>query len=235
MAITCCNIGFTARGNSLSCWFKKPVILLSVQTEVWQKLAASFPSEALEWRIIEISEDGQKARLRPQLKHQQVVTRLNEVFGLTGWSHRLMLISDEAISAELNIQAISKTAIVSLQQRFVEVAMLAEDAFVYAAEAYGMLPPLLETTWVDYDPEAKAVLYEPDLPLVPREIAEVSEKTAGQQAIDRLVDRLRQEGLGLEAAKLLNSYGGYGNDANTARELYAKLRALLVGRETALS
>ena len=54
-------------------------------------------------------------------------------------------------------------------------------------------------------------------------------KSAGQQAIDRLVDRLKEEGRGLEAAKLLNTYKGYGGDPGEARELYAKLRALLLG------
>lgn len=53
-------------------------------------------------------------------------------------------------------------------------------------------------------------------------------KSAGQQAIDKLLERLRAEGKGLGAAKLLNTYGGYGSDAQAARELYAKLRALLL-------
>ena len=46
--------------------------------------------------------------------------------------------------------------------------------------------------------------------------------------IDRLVERLKQEGHGLAAARLLNRYGGYGKDAAAARELYGELRALLV-------
>ena len=52
-------------------------------------------------------------------------------------------------------------------------------------------------------------------------------KSAGQQAIDKLVDRLKADGKGLGAAKLLNQYGGYGSDPGAARELYAKLRDLL--------
>lgn len=46
--------------------------------------------------------------------------------------------------------------------------------------------------------------------------------------IDRLVERLKQEGHGLAAARLLNRYGGYGKDAAAARELYGELRSLLV-------
>ena len=48
--------------------------------------------------------------------------------------------------------------------------------------------------------------------------------------IDRLVARLREEGMGAEAARLVTVYGGYGRDASAQRELYAKLRALLVER-----
>ncbi len=55
-------------------------------------------------------------------------------------------------------------------------------------------------------------------------------KPDGHQVIDRLVERLRQEGLGADAARLVTSYGGYGGDAEASRELYAKLRALLVQR-----
>lgn len=53
-------------------------------------------------------------------------------------------------------------------------------------------------------------------------------KSEGQRAIDRLVDRLRSEGHGLETAKLLVEHGGYGSDPEAARALYGKLRALLM-------
>jgi hypothetical protein len=55
-------------------------------------------------------------------------------------------------------------------------------------------------------------------------------KPEGQQAIDRLVERLRAEGNGLETARLLVRYGGYGSDPQAARELYGKLRELLARR-----
>lgn len=55
-------------------------------------------------------------------------------------------------------------------------------------------------------------------------------KPDGHQVIDRLVERLREEGLGADAARLVTSYGGYGGDPDASRELYAKLRALLVQR-----
>lgn len=50
----------------------------------------------------------------------------------------------------------------------------------------------------------------------------------GQMAIERLMDRLREAGKGLDAAKLVNAYAGYASDPNAARELYARLRSLLI-------
>lgn len=45
--------------------------------------------------------------------------------------------------------------------------------------------------------------------------------------IDRLVERLRASGRGLEVARLVARHGGYGEDAEAARALYGALRALL--------
>jgi len=49
-----------------------------------------------------------------------------------------------------------------------------------------------------------------------------------QQMIDRLVDRLKEEGKGLAAARILVKHGGYGQDVETARQLYRELRGLLL-------
>jgi hypothetical protein len=68
---------------------------------------------------------------------------------------------------------------------------------------------------------------------VPAVAPPAPEKPTGQQMIDRLVDRLKDEGQGLAAARLLVRYGGYGKDPDTARELYARLRALLRGEAVA--
>ncbi len=66
-------------------------------------------------------------------------------------------------------------------------------------------------------------------PDVLRAAAEARGLTAeGQRMIDRLLERLKEEGQGLAAARLLVRHGGYGNDPASARELYAALRALLV-------
>ena len=53
-------------------------------------------------------------------------------------------------------------------------------------------------------------------------------RSEGQRAIDKLMDRLREAGRGLEAAKLVNEHRGYGSDPDEARALYARLRQLLL-------
>ena len=52
-------------------------------------------------------------------------------------------------------------------------------------------------------------------------------KSEGQQAIDRLVERLRGEGHGVEVAKIVSSFGGYGTTPEERRALYGELRSLL--------
>ena len=65
-------------------------------------------------------------------------------------------------------------------------------------------------------------------PPVTEPLVNTPPKPAGQQAIDRLVERLGGEGKGLEVAKLVTRYGGYGDDPEAAKELYSQLRALLL-------
>lgn len=198
-----------------------------------QSLSQAFAPEALEWRILVVSEDGSQAKVRPQLKYEQVLARLDESLGQTGWSNRYAALG-AAVICELTIAGVSKAEVVSAGD---DTVIRAHDAFVYAAEKFGLLPPAdtTKTYWVDYDPENATILHEPNLtPTSAILTPPVSEKPAGQQAIDRLVERLRQEGRGLEAAKLVMNYGGYGDDAEAARELYSKLRALLLEKDGSL-
>jgi hypothetical protein len=147
----------------------------------------------------------------------------------------------EAVSCELTIGTVTKSAIA--ESRHVDKSTASRDAFVYAAELFGLVPPVsrTESYHVDYDPETKTLLFEPEVtssatrsqlqervssPTQPLE--EPSVKSAGQQAIDKLVERLEGQGMGKEVAKLIVNYGGYGQNPEAARELYSKLRALLV-------
>ena len=47
--------------------------------------------------------------------------------------------------------------------------------------------------------------------------------------IDQLLERLKEKGLGKEAARIVNKYGGYGKTPEETRKLYGELRNLLKG------
>lgn len=53
----------------------------------------------------------------------------------------------------------------------------------------------------------------------------------GREVIERLVERLKGAGRGREAAALVVEFGGYGRTADEARELYRRLRELLIAAE----
>lgn len=127
------------------------------------------------------------------------------------------------------------------------------------ARMFGAVVPVrtVGDGWVDADPETGEALHPPEHQLAPSMSASgrsgdpadppvaadvgpggasppaattAEGKADGHQVIDRLVERLREEGLGGEAARIVTAYGGYGRDPDASRELYAKLRALLVER-----
>jgi hypothetical protein len=210
-----------------------------VSNEPWKHLAASFAESDLEWRIVALSTEGNEATVRPQLRFEAVLQRLDETLSIAGWSSRYRAIG-EAVSCELTIGTVTKSALA--ESTHVDKSTASKDAFVYAAELFALVPPVnrTESYHADYDPETKTLLYEPEVgnPSAPRPQApesgsspakeETPVKSAGQQAIDKLVERLEHEGKGKAVAKLVVQYGGYGQNPEAARELYGKLRALLV-------
>lgn len=209
-----------------------------MSNEPWNHLAAPFTASDVEWRVIQILSDGHEAKVRPQLRFERVRQRLDETLGIAGWSSRYRAVG-EAVACELSVANVTKSALA--ESTYVDKSTAAQDAFVYAAELFGLVPPVnrFETFQVDYDAEAKTPLFDPEAmteggvqreaPLSPPPVAEAPAKTAGQQAIDKLVERLEQQGRGKEVARLIVQYGGYGQNPEAARELYGKLRALLVG------
>jgi hypothetical protein len=131
-------------------------------------------------------------------------------------------------------------------------------AWTAAAQAFGVRLPVVprDDGWVALDPVQREPLHRPDHEVasdarpdarpdaVPRRDDDAAADAArgapadaddaeeakpeAHRVIDRLVDRLREEGLGAEAARLVAGYGGYGADVGASRELYAKLRVLLL-------
>ncbi|MFW8423642.1 hypothetical protein ACOIC1_28595, partial [Klebsiella pneumoniae] len=69
----------------------------------------------------------------------------------------------------------------------------------------------LEKQWVDYDP-GKGRFTPPKLPEPSpgEEEGLEEEKPEAYRLIDQLLERLKEKGLGKEAAKIVTRYGGYG-------------------------
>ncbi len=67
----------------------------------------------------------------------------------------------------------------------------------------------------------------------PAAVTAAPERSQGAQAIDKLVERLNEEGLGRQAARLVVAHHGYGRNPDEGRELYSKLRALLLEKRGA--
>ncbi|MBS3934335.1 MAG: hypothetical protein KGZ35_08255 [Truepera sp.] len=190
----------------------------------WERLVAPFTDGAVCWRVAERSLDGLTVRLRPGLTASAIRARLDEVLGKAGWSYALFAVGEQALGCNLTILGMSRAAVVAIQQQGLEAC--ADEALARAAEQFELLPPhdLAAEYWVEADPETGAPLYEPHQQ--PAAIPE-AEKSAGRQAIDRLLERLKASGAGREAAALIVQYGGYGRSPEASRELYAKLRVLL--------
>ncbi len=223
-----------------------------MSNEPWTNLAAPFAAADIEWRVVELLGEGQEAKVRPQLRFERVRQRLDDTLGVAGWSSRYRALG-EAVACELLVGTVSKSAVA--ESTHVDKSTASQDAFVYAAELFGLLPPLnrFETYQVDYDAETRLPLFDPavfdseaeaglssgqqelrqDQPQQIKPVDDMPAKSAGQQAIDKLVERLEAEGKGKDVAKLIVKYGGYGQNPDAARELYSKLRALLVAESGA--
>jgi hypothetical protein len=209
-----------------------------VSNESLAELSAPFTEADIEWRVVAVLPEGHEANVRPQLRFESVRQRLDDSLGVAGWSCRYQALG-EAVACEIVVGNVSKSAVA--ESLHVDKSTASKDAFVYAAELYGMLSGLdrFRSYQVDYDAETKTALFDPETLLgaepSPARLEssapplQETPKSAGQQAIDKLVERLEQQGKGKDVAKLIVKYGGYGQNPDAARELYSKLRALLVG------
>lgn len=209
-----------------------------VQHEVWARLTSSFPSEALAWIVAEVEPGGGRVRLEPAWRPELVRRRLDEVLTPAGWSFSLSGAGGAGIVCALGIGNTTRSAVAGSGDGLV-LEQLADLAFTRCARQFGLAPgvaPQHESYWVDYDADARQPLHEP-YPVAfggatvaepPEPATTMMEREASGEAlamIERLVDRLKAEGLGKEAARLVAAH--HGGSAEQARELYGRLRALL--------
>lgn len=140
---------------------------------------------------------------------------------------------------------------VAIRSRLESTAAL---AFARCARQFDIRPPVEstdDTYWVDFDPETGESIYDPEPVPIRQNLPSILEGLQVERAaptdsqpatehdpgalrgasnealamIEKLIDRLKAEGLGREAAKLVATY--HGGSAEDARELYRRLRELL--------
>lgn len=223
----------------------------------WSKLSEPFPASEIQWRVEALSKDKRRAMVVPYVDARTVLDRLDEVVGPEGWQdHYEVLVQKEgnyAVKCRLTLLEVSKEDVGegdSLKAAF-------SDALKRAAVKFGVGRYLyrLEKQWVDHDPatghfEAPpypklqhpaashplgpvASLEEesPEVRLPSDGEAEASPaKPEPQELIDRLIDRLKELGMGKEVARIVMKYQGYGSSPEETKRLYGELRSLLKGK-----
>jgi len=195
-----------------------------VSDATWTRLAAPFPDEAVTWDGPPVEPFDEAAEPRPRLQRAALVARLDAVCGVAGWSLELVAAQAGAFVCTLSVGSVRRAAVAAAREDGPEAT--ADAAFAAAAELLGMRPSDALAATVSSAPERVAA--EQDAADM-RELAAEARglSSEGLRMIDRLVERLKDEGQGLAAARLLVRFGGYGKDPEAARELYGALRALL--------
>ncbi len=116
-----------------------------------------------------------------------------------------------------------------------EAPDLEEARRLALADALQFFGVTLQEHWVDYDPEdgpntTELVITEA-LPATTLPVADTTATTDPQMEkardhIDRLVETLRDAGLGKKAAVVVARHGGYGNSVEESRAIYKELQSL---------
>ncbi|MEZ4629615.1 MAG: hypothetical protein R2880_02675 [Deinococcales bacterium] len=93
-----------------------------------------------------------------------MVEHLNQCLGYQGWSFSYQTVNAKAIICLLAVEEVYKSAMVTFGD---DPQQSAQDALVLAAEYFGLLPLADQQVdyWVDYDPETREMLYEPQVQL----------------------------------------------------------------------
>lgn len=206
-----------------------------VKVNDWSKLSEPFPEGEVQWRVEALSKDGRRAMVVPYVDARTVLDRLDETVGPDGWQdHYQVLVEKEgnyAVKCRLTLLEVSKEDVGegdSLKAAF-------SDALKRAAVKFGVGRYLyrLEKQWVDYDPTTgrfEGPRLEPGAAPRQPEAPATETPPEPQEIIHRLIDRLKEMGMGKEVARIVMKYQGYGSSPEETKRLYGELRALLRGK-----
>ncbi|MBB6099975.1 hypothetical protein HNR42_003436 [Deinobacterium chartae] len=186
---------------------------------------SSFEGQVI-WQPAELQ--GDRARLQPVLPIPALAAHLDEALGIESWAYQLSVISvsPAVVHARLELGGSARDGLGS----GLHLEDASRAALSAAAAAFGIGEHELSAPhrWAPYDPEQ---------PTAAATLAPAHSSTAqpspepvkpkAHQHIDEMMERLKEAGLGLEAAKLSMRYGGYGSTLEESRQLYAQLRDLL--------
>ncbi len=216
-----------------------------MNSDAWEILAEPFAAGEVQWRVEALSKDKRRAMVVPYIDARSVLDRLDEAVGPEGWQDTYeVLVAQEgsfAVRCRLSVLGVSKEDVgegESLKAAF-------SDALKRAAVKFGVGRYLyrLEKQWVDHDPDSgrftppqlEARSHPQAQPprgghAEPQEVLAEVEKPEPQELIDRLIDRLKEMGMGKEVARIVMKYQGYGKNLDETRQLYGELRSLLKGK-----
>ncbi|GIW34911.1 Rad52/Rad22 family DNA repair protein [Meiothermus sp.] len=220
--------------------------------DVWDMLSEPFPPEELEWQVEALSKDKRRALVAPYADARAVLDRLDEVVGIHGWqdTYEVLHVPTDAaghyaVKCRLTVMDISKEDVGEGESFKAAFA----DALLRTAIKFGVGRHLYrQKQWVDHDPETgkfnppqahleaavhrsrDAEVASPPIARPENTPAPPEAKPEPQELIDRLIERLKEAGLGKQAAQIVMKYGGYGKHPDETRKLYGELRALLKGQ-----
>ena len=190
----------------------------------WDKLAEPFSEDQIEWRSEKLWVDD-KNWLVPYPKQEAVIERLEQHFGPYSWqdSYELLLQNPITVKARLSLH-IDGLGLVSREDVGTgpNFPQALAHAFQRAALKFGLGREL--------QADAREVLAQDqptpgDTP--PGQPPQDEAKPDAHKHIDGLLEQLKAQGMGKEAAKTVMKYGGYGRNLDESRQLFVELRNLL--------
>lgn len=180
---------------------------------------AALQAALQEWAVAEVSGEQARVLSAPRLTTiEEVLNRIEQPWSLE-WACDAR--SPYLMRARLTIGE-------SRREGLAQSEDLNTARTLALAEALHFFGVKLQEHWVEYSPEDGPNTAElPELglsaPQTPRNDSQIDN---ARSHIERLLNELRERGLGKEAALIINQRGGYGQSLEDSRALYKELQAL---------
>ncbi|MFN8510335.1 MAG: hypothetical protein U0Z75_07220 [Deinococcaceae bacterium] len=187
-----------------------------------EALMSPFSAQDFYWQKLEEMVD--MARWHKVLSKTALLGRLDDLLGLE-WHLKLEVISPlpAVVIAHLTLHSTVRSGIgegSNLQEA--EVAALSQAALAFGMAHEELTVP---SEWHPLDWKPETPLTDP-APTTEMDLQPQDEKLKAHQHIDELIDQLRELGLGLESAKIMKNFKGYGETLEESRQLYRALKEL---------